>query len=89
MSTQLLLHESFTEFSSPTVPNNYLKKAIWNLKGDTIITVSEDKVIRIFTLPADTFNKIWHNLDSAEFKPCPFTGAQAIKEQNHVYDLAA
>jgi len=82
----VLIHESLEEFNIG-IENNYLKKAIWSDVGDHIISASEDNIIRIYTLPFETFYTIWHNKDLKQIKPCILSSPLRIKEQNHIYDI--
>lgn len=82
-----LIHESLEEFSNSTVENNYLKKAVWSSIGDYIVLASEDNRIRIFTLPFESFNSIWHSPDCKQFNRCSLPTPIAVKEQNHIYDI--
>ena len=81
------MHESFKEFNNEKMPNNYIKKAIWNNIGNLIVSASEDNIIRIFDLPFNTFYSIWHNLDLEYIEPTPLSSPKIIKEQNHIYDI--
>jgi len=82
-----LIHENFCEFNQTPLLNNYLKKSSWNSIGDKIITVSEDKIIRIFKFPFENYHQIWKNIEMPKFIKSPLNDVDKIFEQNHIYDI--
>ena len=83
-----VLQETFTEFNAaPPQLNNYLKTAVWSHVGDSIVSSSEDKAIRVFSLSRETFNQIWED-HTDSFKQSQLGNARIIHEQNHINDIS-
>eukprot|EP00257_Ricinus_communis_P008248 XP_002525611.2 telomerase Cajal body protein 1 [Ricinus communis] len=79
-------HHFYKQFRSSPIPNNFLKGIKWSPDGSCFLTSSEDKTLRVFSLPdyCSSDDSIACSLDTDQDS---YDSSIVVKEGESVYDF--